>query len=166
MPPLIERGRFGLGVLEIDGEPICVDISLSAGRRVEGINLGWDERFARFGPAKLTLLQVVANGLRARLRERRARPGQPHATRSGSRTREEQVSWTTVVPPGPRMPVAYAQLGPALARMHVREGVARLPEPWAERVRSATGRLAREPQPRSRRCRAYWAANAATKRGL
>ena len=138
--PLIERGRFGLGVLEIDGEPICVDISLSAGRRVEGVNVGWDERFARFGPAKLTLLHVVANAYENGCEVVGLGQGSTtHKVRIANA--EEQVTWTTVLPPGRPMPIAYAQLAPALARMHVREGIQRLPEPWALRVKAGAARL-------------------------
>ncbi len=56
---LRREGRFRLRVLEIDGEPITAQLFLAAGNRVQYLNGGWDERFARIKPALLGILDVV-----------------------------------------------------------------------------------------------------------
>ncbi len=44
----------------MEGSPICADFHLAAGEELSGINVGWDERYARLAPAKLAVLRVVA----------------------------------------------------------------------------------------------------------
>ncbi len=138
--PLIDQDRFGLGVLEIDGEAICVDLHLRAGRRAEGINVGWDQRRAKLGPAKLSLVRVVGAAYEKGCEWLGLGQGTPE-NKLRFANADEPAAWTTVLAPGPRLPLAYAQLTPALARRCVRERLEQMPEPWAERVKAAAGRL-------------------------
>jgi CelD/BcsL family acetyltransferase involved in cellulose biosynthesis len=138
--PLIDDRRIGLGVLELDGKPICVDLHLSAGRRADGINVGWDQRYSKLAPAKLSLLRVVAAAYEKGC-ERVGLGQGPVGPKVRIANADEPVAWTTVLLPGARMPIAYAKLAPALGRRHFREVVERMPEPWPERVKAAADRL-------------------------
>ena len=131
--PLIEQGRFGWACSRSTASRSA---STSASRRVVAWRastwLGRALRAVRAGEADAAARR--RDGLGARLRERRARPGAPRL-QGADRQRGGGGSLDDVVPPGARMPIAYAQprSGPRAAA--VREGVARLPEPWAARVK-------------------------------
>jgi CelD/BcsL family acetyltransferase involved in cellulose biosynthesis len=141
--PLIGEGRFGLCVLEVRGEPVCVDLHLSAGGEVAGVNVGWDERYAKLAPAKLAVLRVIA----AAYEKGASRVGLGNGSLSNKvrmANGDDPVAWTALLPATPRMPLAYALLAPELARGHARELLMRtLPEPWLERVRAGAHRLRR-----------------------
>jgi CelD/BcsL family acetyltransferase involved in cellulose biosynthesis len=138
-------GRDGLGlcVLEVEGEPICVDVHLSAGARAEGVNVGWDERYAKLAPAKLALLRVVAKAYEKDCR----RLGLGNGNLSNKlrmANGNDPVAWTTLVPASPRFVQAYALLLPGLARAHAREVLGRvLSERGLERAKALAGRLSR-----------------------
>jgi CelD/BcsL family acetyltransferase involved in cellulose biosynthesis len=136
---LIEDRRLGLCVLEVAGEAVCVDLHLSAGSRVEGINVGWDEQWARIGPAKLALLRVVQQAFATgRSRIGLGTGGLANKLRISSG--EEPVAWSALVPPSRRYLQGYATILPGLARMHARESLTRaLPPPWLARLQSLRG---------------------------
>ena len=108
-------------------------------RRGHQRRLGPAPREARAGEA------VAAAGRRRRLREGlRAASGSGRAPprtsfASPTPTSPRRGRWSSR--PGRALPLAYAQLTPALARRCVRERLERMPEPWAERVKAAAGRL-------------------------
>ena len=141
--PLIGEGRFGLCVLEVQGEPMCVDLHLSAGEEAAGINVGWDQSHAKLSPAKLTLLRVIA----AAYEKGAARVTLGNGNLSNKvriANGDDPAAWTSLLAPNARLPLAYARLAPELARGHARELLGRtLPEPWLERVRGAVARLRR-----------------------
>ena len=138
--PLIDEGRAGLCVLELDGEPICIDLHFSAGEEVVGVNVGWDQAHAKLGPAKLVLLRVIerayANGA--------ARVNLGNGTLSNKvriANSDDPAAWTSVLAPRPRLPLAYAAIAPVLARRHTRALLARtLPERWFERLKDLVKR--------------------------
>ncbi|MGO9488775.1 MAG: GNAT family N-acetyltransferase [Solirubrobacteraceae bacterium] len=139
--PLIGGRRFGLCVLEVDGEPICVDFHLSAGEQAAGVNVGWDERYARLAPAKLAVLRVVGEAYDKDCRRVGLGNGNL-ANKLRLANGNDPVAWTAIVPPSPRLLQAYALLLPGQARRHARQALARtLPEPWLEQVKGALARL-------------------------
>lgn len=137
---LIGEGRFGLCVLEVQGEPVCVDLSLSAGEEVAGLNVGWDESYAKLAPAKLAVLRVIADGYEKDVRRVGLGNG-GLANKVRLANGDEPVAWTTVIPPSPAMAPAYAALLPVLLRNHARELAGKtLPEPWLERLKALLAR--------------------------
>ncbi len=140
---LIAQRRVGLCVLEIDGEPVCVDFHLSAGEEAVGVNVGWDERCARFAPAKLAVLRVVREAYGKGCRRVSLGNGSL-ANKVRMANGDDPVAWTTVIPPSPRLPQAYGMLLPGLTRDRARDTLVRvLPEPWLGRAKGAVGRLRR-----------------------
>ncbi|MCW3031922.1 MAG: glycosyl transferase group 1 [Solirubrobacterales bacterium] len=141
--PLIGEGRFGLCVLEIGGEPVCVDLHLSAGSEVDGVNVGWDQRYARLAPAKLAVLRVIE----AAYEKGATRVGLGNGSllnKVRMANGDDPVAWTALLAPTPRLPIAYGLIAPQLARRHARELLGRsLPEPWLERIRTAARGLPR-----------------------
>ena len=59
---LVADERLRLWILEIDGEPICADLSFAAGGEVDGYNTGWDARFAAYNPTRLSFLRKIEDG--------------------------------------------------------------------------------------------------------
>jgi CelD/BcsL family acetyltransferase involved in cellulose biosynthesis len=137
---LIGEGRFGLCVLELAGEPVCVDLSISAGEEVAGLNVGWDQGYARLAPAKLAVLRVIADAYAKDVRRVGLGNG-GLANKVRLANGDDPVAWTTVIPPSPMAPLAYGRLLPVLLRNHARELAGRaLPEPWVERLKALAAR--------------------------
>lgn len=134
---LLGQGRMGLCVLEVQGEPVCVDLHIRAGGEALGVNVGWDERHARLAPAKLALLEVLKSAY-AHGADRFALGNGNLSNKLRLANGNDPVAWTALVPPSPRYLQAYGSLLPELARLHAREGLTRaLPEPWMERLQAA-----------------------------
>jgi CelD/BcsL family acetyltransferase involved in cellulose biosynthesis len=137
---LIGEGRLGLCVLEVEGEPVCVDLSISAGEEVAGLNVGWDDSFARMAPAKLAVLRVIADAYAKDIRRVGLGNG-GLANKIRLANGDDPVAWTTVIPASPMAPLAYGMLLPRLLRIHARELAGRtLPEPWLERLKGLAAR--------------------------
>jgi CelD/BcsL family acetyltransferase involved in cellulose biosynthesis len=139
--PLLAQGRLGLCVLEVEGRPICVDLHLSAGEEAVGVNVGWDEQYARLAPASLAVLRVVAGAYEKGCRRLRLGNGRL-ANKVRLSNTDDPVAWTALVPPSSRAPLAYGTLLPGLLRMHGRELLVHaLGERWLERLKAtAAGR--------------------------
>jgi CelD/BcsL family acetyltransferase involved in cellulose biosynthesis len=134
---LIESGRFRMGVLELDGAPICVDISLLAGDELVAVNLGWDERYARLAPPRIAAVRLVedARALGAR-RLHLGRGAMQHKLRLANGN--DPVACSVVLVPSVRLAGTCARVLPDLARDRVAAVLRqRLPAPWAEALRSA-----------------------------
>jgi CelD/BcsL family acetyltransferase involved in cellulose biosynthesis len=112
--------RLRMCVLEVDGTPVCVDFGLIAGDEFAAINSGWDERYAKLAPAKLTLLRKVqdAYGLGAR-RVHLGVGDNPNKVRLANGN--DPAARTIFMPPSRRLPRAYASVLPELARTRTRE---------------------------------------------
>ena len=137
---LLGESRFGLCVLEVEGEPVCVDLSISAGEEVAGLNVGWDDSFARMAPAKLAVLRVIADAYAKDVRRVGLGNG-GLANKIRLANGDDPVAWTTVIPASPMAPLAYGMLLPRLLRIHARELAGRaLPEPWLERLKALAAR--------------------------
>lgn len=99
---LADDGRFRLRVLELDGQPVTAQLFIAAGGRAQYINGGWDERFARFKPPMLAILDVIEDAF--------ARGDRLIDLGTGAQSYKlrfadgiEQLSWAMLLPPGPRV---------------------------------------------------------------
>jgi CelD/BcsL family acetyltransferase involved in cellulose biosynthesis len=137
---LIGEGRFRLCVLEVEGEPVCVDLSLSAGEEVAGVDGGWDQSYARMAPAKLAVLCVIADAYAKGMR-RVGLGGGGLADEVRLANGDDPVAWSTVIPPSPMAPLAYGRLLAVLLGNHARElGGGALPRPSLERLKALARR--------------------------
>ncbi|MGO9319783.1 MAG: GNAT family N-acetyltransferase [Solirubrobacteraceae bacterium] len=121
---LIERGRFQMCVLEIDGSPICVDFGLIAGSELAAINSGWDERYAKLAPAKLAVLRVVRGAYERGCARIHLGCGEK-ANKVRLANGNDPVAWTVFMPPSPRLPQTYGSALPGLLRRRVRDAAER-----------------------------------------
>ena len=138
---LIGSGRLGLCVLEIDGEPICVDLHLLAGAEAVGVNVGWDERRANLAPARLALLRVVAAAYGRGAGRVHLGVGEP-ASKLRIANGRDAVAWTSLLLPGRGLGRAYGVLAPELARARARDMLTRsLPPERLAQVKRAAARL-------------------------
>jgi hypothetical protein len=115
-------------VLELDGEPICVDFGLVAGTELAAINAGWDERHAKLEPAKLAVVRIVGGAY-----ERGARRVHLGCGEIANKLRlangNDPVAWTIFIPPTARMPRTYGAAAPALLSRRTRDAAKRALSP-------------------------------------
>jgi CelD/BcsL family acetyltransferase involved in cellulose biosynthesis len=133
---LVEEGRFRMGVLEVDGSPICVDFNLLAGEELAAINVGWDERYAKLAPARIAAARLVeaAYGWGCH-RIHLGRAATPHKLRLANG--DDPSARSIVLPPSPRLAKVYARVLPVLLNDYGREIAERsLTEQGLRRVRS------------------------------
>ena len=118
----VERGpRFRMRITEVEGEAVCVDISIAGGGEIVGFNMGWDERFKRFSPALLAFLNEIADGFA--FGDRRVQLGWGGNTyKLRFANGDDPVAWSLLLLPGHRLPIALARTAPlttsAWARNH------------------------------------------------
>lgn len=138
---LIDQGRFGMCILEVEGTPICADFHLAAGEELSAINAGWDESYARLSPAKLAVLRVVARAHERGMRRVSLGNGDA-ANKLRLANANDPVAWTLVMPPSLRLPRTYGRALPTLLKAHGRELAERLmPEERLVQARTALQRL-------------------------
>ncbi len=137
---LVDEGRFQMCVLELDGEPICVDFGLVAGTELAAINSGWDERHAKLAPAKLAVLEVVRRAYERGCTRIHLGCGEnPNKMRLANGN--DPVAWTLFMPPSPRLAQAYGSALPGLLRRRAADAAERaLPPERLEKLRRLTGR--------------------------
>jgi len=140
---LLERERFRLRMLEIDGEPISAQLFLAAGQRVLYVNGGWDERFAQLKPPMLSLLgaiedafergeQILDLGLGEQQYKLRFADG------------NDPVAWSVLMVPSRRLPLTWARTTPMLMQSAARAAVKRgLSPAQADRLRELRTRIRR-----------------------
>jgi CelD/BcsL family acetyltransferase involved in cellulose biosynthesis len=138
---LIGEGRFRMCVLEVDGTPICVDFGMVAGAELAAVNTGWDERYAKLGPAKLAVTRMVRSAYEQAC-------GRVHLGLGNFPTKlrlangNDPVAWTMIMAPSSRLPYTYSRLLPGLLRRRVRDAAERaLPPERFEAARTLTRRL-------------------------
>jgi CelD/BcsL family acetyltransferase involved in cellulose biosynthesis len=136
---LIDDGRFGMCVLEVDGAPVCVDFGLIAGEELATVNTGWDERYAKLSPAKLALLRVVRQAYEQRCRRiHLGIVGYENKVRFANGN--DPTAWTMFMPPSPRLARTYGGALPGLLRKRARGAAERaLPPDWFETLRKLKG---------------------------
>jgi len=130
---LIDQGRFGMSVLELEGTPICVDFHLIAGEELCAINMGWDERHARLAPPRIAALRMIESAARLGCRRLNLGRGEQENKRCLANG-TDAVANTLVMPASRRLPLAYLRSLPVLARQQGRELAGRLfPERFPKR---------------------------------
>ncbi|MGH2865583.1 MAG: GNAT family N-acetyltransferase [Solirubrobacteraceae bacterium] len=138
---LIGEERFRMCVLEVDGTPICVDFGIVAGAEFAAVNTGWDERYARLGPAKLAVTRMVASAFEQGCARLHLGLGN-FATKLRLANGNDPVAWTIIMPPSPRLPYTYSRLLPVLVRRRMRDAAERaLPPERFESARMLSQRL-------------------------
>lgn len=140
----IDSGRFRLWLLELDGQQIAAQLFAEAGGEVLHLNGGWDERFAKFKPAMLTMFYAVEHAF-ARGDERiDMAPGEGQHKLSFA-DGNDPVAWSIIMLPGRRLALTYARFTPLLARHALRAAGKRWLTPeQADRVLALRKRLRRQ----------------------
>ncbi len=127
--------RFRLWSLEVDGRSISSHLFIAAGGELAYWLGGFEESYRSMSPSIQVLVQALRHAWS--LGERRVDLGagaQPYKYRLADN--EDLLTWTTVVPHGPRYATARAGLAPA----HFREAVGkRLPPEIKERLKAYLG---------------------------
>jgi CelD/BcsL family acetyltransferase involved in cellulose biosynthesis len=136
----LDAGRFRLWVLELDGEPICADLSLAAGGEVVGYNAGWDERHRALSPPRLAFLRKIEECFERGDRRLSLGWGMLDYKRSFANS-SEAVGWEVLLPVGPGLPRSLVRLGPRLVAGRVGPSLKRnLPAEQVERLRGLRAR--------------------------
>jgi CelD/BcsL family acetyltransferase involved in cellulose biosynthesis len=116
---LLATERFALRVLELDGEPICVQLFISAGGRMLFVNGGWDERHARLKPSMLCLLDAVEDAFAHGAQQLDLGVGeQEYKLRFADG--DAPLAWGVLLAPTARMPLTAARTARAAARSRLR----------------------------------------------
>ena len=138
---LIDTDRFRLCVLELDGSPICTDLHLLAGEESIGVNMGWDERYARLAPGKLATLHAVQDAYGRRCRRVSLGFGeQPYKLMFANGN--HPVAWSVFMAPSLGLSYTYAHAFPGLLRERTRDVAERtLPSRWFEALRAVRRRI-------------------------
>jgi CelD/BcsL family acetyltransferase involved in cellulose biosynthesis len=137
----VDRGGFRLCVLEADGAPICADLRLIAGEESAGVNIGWDQRYARVAPGKLAIVEAVRDAYEAGCRRVGLGFGE-HPYKLIFANACEPISWSVFIPSSRRIAYTYARVLPLLAREKAREDAERLlPPRWFQALRGARRKL-------------------------
>ncbi|HST39197.1 MAG TPA: GNAT family N-acetyltransferase [Conexibacter sp.] len=134
--PLLADGRLSVRVLELDGEPVCIQVFLAAGGHVLFVNGGWDERHAKLKPSLVCLLEAVEEAFARGAEKLDLGVGeQPYKLRFADGG--DPLGWMMLLPPGPRLPLTAARSAPALLRAGARDAALRaLPPEQLERLRT------------------------------
>jgi CelD/BcsL family acetyltransferase involved in cellulose biosynthesis len=138
---LLDEGGFRLRVLELDGEPISVQLFTAIGGEVIYLNGGWDERFAQFKPAMLGILDAIEDAFARGDRRMDLGPGaQPYKLRFADGN--DPLAWSVLIPPGRSMPRVLAQTLPKTTWRELRTAAKRALSPeQVERLRVLRDRL-------------------------
>jgi CelD/BcsL family acetyltransferase involved in cellulose biosynthesis len=112
---LIAGERFRLWVLEIDGKPVCADLSFAAGGEVDGYNTGWDAAFAAYNPTRLSFLRKIQDGFERGDRRLSLGSGMIDYKQSFANG-SDTMAWDLIVPSTPRAPLALARAVPEAGR--------------------------------------------------
>jgi CelD/BcsL family acetyltransferase involved in cellulose biosynthesis len=132
---LEHEGRFRLRVLELAGDPVTAQLFLAAGEQVHYVNGGWDERFARFKPPMLAILDAVEEAFARGQHVLNLGLGeQSYKLRFADET--PCACWDMVIPADARMPLTLLRTAPARGRVRIRNAVkSHIPEAHMARCR-------------------------------
>ncbi len=138
---LVEDARFRLWMVELEGEPICADLSLVAGDEIVGVNTGWDEAHKRLAPAQIVTVHKVEDAYgrgERRLDMGWGSLGYKRAFAEGT----DPVEWSAIVPAGRRLPRGLAATAPAAVKRRLAETARRnLDDGQVEKLRGLAGPL-------------------------
>ena len=138
---LVEDRRFRMCMLEIGGQPICANLHLVAGEESAGVNVGWDERYARFAPGKLAMLHAIDDACAQGCRRVSLGYGE-HPYKLIFANGNDPVCWSVVMRPSPRLPNTYLHAMPELVRERVRDTAQRwLPMAYSQVLADSYRRL-------------------------
>ncbi|HST39198.1 MAG TPA: GNAT family N-acetyltransferase [Conexibacter sp.] len=140
---LLDSGRFRLRLLELEGEAISAQLFGEAGGEVLYYNGGWDERFARFKPAQLSIFDAIEECFERGDARMDLGPGQqPYKLRFADG--DDPVAWNVLAVPGRRLPLTLARTLPEIGSRELRAAAKRaLSGAQADRLRELRGRLRR-----------------------
>jgi CelD/BcsL family acetyltransferase involved in cellulose biosynthesis len=138
---LLDKERFALRILELDGEPICAQLFVRAGETTLFVNGGWDERHAALKPSLLCLLDAVEEAYALGVERFDLGVGvQSYKLRFADGS--APLGWGVLMAPGARLPLTVVRTVPALAQARLRDGARRmLSERQVERLRAARRRV-------------------------
>ncbi len=108
---LRREGRFRLRILEVEREPIAAQLFLAVGGRVQYVNGGWDERYAKLKPPMLGILDVIEEAFERGEDVVDLGTGeQSYKLRFGDAV--DSLTWSLLVPAGPRLPFTLLRTAP------------------------------------------------------
>ncbi len=138
---LLAQERFRLLVLELDGQPICVDLWIAAGGEAVGVNIGWDERYKRLSAPRLAFLYMIEDAFARG--ERRLSLGWGRVDyKQGYANGSDMVAWDELLIPGAGLVRTLPRALPVAANRRARQSAKRLLAPGqAERLRALRRRL-------------------------
>jgi CelD/BcsL family acetyltransferase involved in cellulose biosynthesis len=128
--------RLRLWAVEIDGEPISVQLFLAAGSELKYWNGGWSEAHADLKPSMLTILAALEDAISRGQRRLDLGVGE-HAYKLRFADSEDTLTWGGLVVRNRRWPRTRAELMPRVLRYRAKLLVKHLPAPIAERTASA-----------------------------
>jgi CelD/BcsL family acetyltransferase involved in cellulose biosynthesis len=133
---LVGEGRFRLHVIDVGGSVICAQLFVAAGGEIAFWNGGFDEAWARHGPAIVSVIEAIDEGMR-RGDDRLdfGAGGQDYKYRLAEG--EDTLRSSLVVPAGGRYAVARARLAPSQARSALKQ---RLSPEQKEKLKRLLGR--------------------------
>jgi CelD/BcsL family acetyltransferase involved in cellulose biosynthesis len=127
-------GRFRLWRIEVDGEPVCVQLFLVAGGQLTYWGGGFDPAWGDVQPAQLSILAAVEDAF-ARGERRIDFGGGDQRYKWRFADRDEPVAWVSLFPRNRRYLLTRLQLLPKESRQTARGLARRMPERWQERLR-------------------------------
>jgi CelD/BcsL family acetyltransferase involved in cellulose biosynthesis len=132
---LLDSGRFRLWSIDLGGATISSHLFVCAGGRANYWLGGFDDAYARYSPAMVTLLAAIEHAWE--MGDRSVGLGAGRQAYKGRFTQDaEQMDWLTLVPgSAATSPRAWAGVAPALVGTAVRAAV---PPAWKARLRGRT----------------------------
>jgi CelD/BcsL family acetyltransferase involved in cellulose biosynthesis len=123
---LLAGGRFRAFTIEADGETISSQLFVAAGGELAYWNGGFDEAWAPYKPAMLTLLAAIEDAFE-RGERRLDLGGGAHDYKLRLADGDDPLAWITLFPRGARYPLTRLQMLPTHARWSARAVARRLP---------------------------------------
>jgi CelD/BcsL family acetyltransferase involved in cellulose biosynthesis len=128
--------RLRLWAVEIDGEPISVQLFHAAGDEVKYWNGGWMEQHADLKPAMLAILAALEDAI-ARGERRLDLGAGTHEYKLRFADADDPLTWGGLIVRNQRWPRTRAELAPRVMRFRVKQAIAALPPPLGERIEAA-----------------------------
>lgn len=114
---LLERGRFRLICIDLEGETIAAHVMLAAGRELSAWNGGFDEAHAKLSPSMQCVVEALRDASERGERTMSLGSGaQDYKYRMSNR--EDSLSYDVLVPRGPAFPLTRLRLVPRQLRAH------------------------------------------------
>lgn len=134
VPRMFEGQRIRLWKIEVDGEPVCVQLFMAAGGRVAYWGGGFDPAWEDVQPAQLAILEAVRDAF-ARGESIVDLGGGDQRYKWRFAERDQPVAWIALFPRNRRYPLTRLQLLPKESRQGARALAKRLPAERQEQLR-------------------------------